>query len=176
MLERPQSECLAETVIAEMITNVPRAGHRQRVYLLPGALHASAEPSQLTTILGSCVAVCLWDTALQIGGMNHFLLPASREDQGSSMRFGNMSTVELLKRLLALGSHRRNLVAKIFGGAALFRTEEHYASSLGAKNVECAIAMMANAGIPVAAQGTGGTSGRKLIFNTDDGSAWSRQV
>jgi len=176
MLLKPQLENPQQSVLADPAEKAPRAGDRQRVYLLPGALHASAEATQVTTILGSCVAVCLWDTKLQIGGMNHFLLPAGREGQGLSMRFGDAATHELLRRLLRLGSHRRDLIAKIFGGAALFRTEDRYATSLGAKNVDCAISMMANAGITLAAQDTGGDSGRKIVFNTDDGSAWSRQV
>jgi chemotaxis protein CheD len=120
--------------------------------------------------------VCLWDANLHIGGMNHFLLPAGREGQGTSMRFGDMATCELLKKLLALGSHKRDLIAKIFGGAALFRTEDRYKSSLGAKNVECARSMMAKASISIAAEDTGGNCGRKIVFHTDDGSAWSRQV
>jgi chemotaxis protein CheD len=69
-----------------------------------------------------------------------------------------------------------NLVAKIFGGSAILRTEKDYATSLGAANVVAALRLMKAAGIPVLAQETGGNQGRKVIFNTDDGIAWSRQV
>lgn len=175
MLRMIPSIADAESMIADHLERIPQ-GDRQRVYLVPGSLHASADAAQVSTILGSCVAVCLWDQKLRIGGMNHFLLAAGREGNGSSMRFGDVATAELLKRLLALGSARRDLIAKIFGGAALFRTPEQYSSSLGAKNVESALVMMENARIPVVAQDTGGSSGRKVIFNTDDGAAWSRQV
>jgi len=157
-------------------TDLPAPAGRTRVYLLPGELNASKEPAQITTILGSCVAVCLWDAKIGIGGMNHFLLPAWREGEGPSTRFGDIATRTLLQKLLELGCQRRNLIAKLFGGAALFRSQDSYIASLGSKNVDAARTMMKNAGIPVIAQDTGGTNGRKIVFNTDDGSVWSRQV
>jgi len=157
-------------------SNVPILGERQRAYLLPGQLHASAEPCQIKTILGSCVAICLWDKRRGAGGMNHFLLPASREGQPASLRFADEATRALLEQLRALGCRPPNLRAKIFGGAALFQTRERYGASLGAKNVEAALRLMKEAGIPVIAQETGGSMGRKVIFNTDDGVAWSQKI
>ena len=154
----------------------PVLGARRRVYLLPGQLHASAEPCQISTILGSCVAVCLFDRSRLAGGMNHFLLPSSRKDEPESMRFGDTATVALLEKLLALGCRLQNITAKIFGGSALFRCKERYPESLGAKNVAAAIQLMENAGIPIVAQETGGDHGRKVVFDTDDGVAWSRRV
>lgn len=162
--------------ISSMSSGIPLVGERTRVYLLPGELQVSDKPCQMTTILGSCVAVCLWDTNLRIGGMNHFLLPACREGSGCSTRFGDLATRTLFQRLLELGSQRQHLKAKLFGGSALFRSEARYESSLGAKNVAAARLMMNNAGISVIAEDTGGSLGRKIVFNTDDGSAWSRQV
>src|SRR5579864_7429161 len=86
MQQRPQPVTLTENMLAELAASVPSVGTRQRVYLQPGALHASAEATQVTTILGSCVAVCLWDSKLHTGGMNHFLLPVGRLGEGTSMR------------------------------------------------------------------------------------------
>ena len=134
------------------------------------------EPTQVTTILGSCVAICIWDRHLHIGGVNHYLLPASSDEESSSLRFGDVSTQALLKGLLQLGCTRDSMQAKVFGGSALFRQEGHYGSSLGAQNVAAAGLMLKNAGIPILSQDTGGPHGRKIIFNTDDGSAWSRKV
>lgn len=156
--------------------NAPLLGERQRAYLLPGQLHASAEPCQIKTILGSCVAICLWDKRRSAGGMNHFLLPASREGQAASLRFADEATKVLLEQLRSLGCRAPNLRAKIFGGAALFQLRDRYATSLGAKNVAAALDLMKSAGIPVIAQETGGAMGRKLIFNTDDGVAWSQKI
>ncbi len=162
--------------LSEMSDGDPVLGARQRAYLLPGQLHASAEPCQISTILGSCVAVCLFDPSRLAGGMNHFLLPRSRKSEPDSLRFADTATVALLEKLLALGCRLENITAKIFGGSALFRGQDRYPESLGAKNVAAAIQLMENASIPIVAQETGGDHGRKVVFDTDDGVAWSRRV
>ena len=158
------------------LADVPVLGERQRAYLLPGQLHASAEPCQIKTTLGSCVAICLWDKRRGAGGMNHFLLPASREGQPASLRFADEATRVLLEQLRAVGCRPPNLRAKIFGGAAIFQGRERYSASLGAQNVHAALHLMKSAGIPIIAQETGGAMGRKVIFNTDDGVAWSQKI
>jgi chemotaxis protein CheD len=154
----------------------PLPGERQRVYLLPGQFHVSAEPCQIKTILGSCVSICLWDSRRATGGMNHYLLPSSREDEPVSLRFGDVATSALLEKLLWIGCRMENLTAKVFGGAAIFQNQNRYAVSLGARNVAAALLLLQNAGIPVVAQQIGGSHGRKLIFNTDDGAAWTKRV
>lgn len=163
-------------LMSQATANVPPLGERERIYLLPGQLHASAEPRQIKAILGSCVAICLWDKRRGAGGMNHFLLPSSREGEPASLRFGDEATRVLLEQLRSLGCRPPNLRARIFGGAALFQNREHYATTLGSKNVAAALDFMRTAGIPVIAQETGGAMGRKVIFNTDDGVTWSHKI
>jgi len=92
------------------------------------------------------------------------------------MRFGNLAIPALLQKLAGLGCNRHHLAAKIFGGAALFQNEDSYLSSLGAKNVEIAVNLMQEASIPVMAQNTGGKFGRKIIFNTEDGSVLAKRL
>ena len=149
---------------------------QSRVYLLPGDLHATAAPCEITTILGSCVAVCLWDASSRTGGMNHFLLPQSRDGAQPSMRFGDVATQELLHRLHRLGCRHENLTAKLFGGSALWQPDYCYEKSLGALNVEAAHTMMKSYKIRIIAADTGGNQGRKIVFSTDDGSAWARRI
>ena len=72
-------------------------GARQRVYLLPGQLHASAEPCRITPILGSCVSICLFDAIRLAGGMNHFLLPISQNTEPGSLRYADHATLTLLE-------------------------------------------------------------------------------
>jgi chemotaxis protein CheD len=155
---------------------LPVLGERQCAYLLPGQLHVSAEPCQIRTILGSCVSICLWDPHQRAGGMNHFLLPSSEEGKPASLRFADVATKALLDKFLGLGCRPSNLQAKIFGGSSMFQNQNRYASSLGVRNVAVAIDLLKIAGIPLAVQETGGTRGRKIVFNTDDGMAWSRQI
>src|SRR5579864_5728772 len=157
---------------SRLASNVPVLGGRQSVYLSPGEFHASAEPCQIRTILGSCVSICVWDVSHLAGGMNHFLLPSSREGEPASLRFADLATKALLEKLLRLGCRLPNLQAKIFGGGSMFQNKNRLAISLGEQNVAAALALMKNARIPVSVQETGGTHGRKIVFNTDDGTAW----
>ena len=145
------------------------------MYLVAGQLHVSLEPCQVRTLLGSGVAICLWDKRRSAGGMNHFLLPASREGQPKSLRYADEATRALLAQTAAQGCRPPNLRAKIYGGAAV-HTREPYASSLGARNVEAALELLRRAGIPVVAPETGGPHARKILFHTDDGVAWAQRI
>jgi chemotaxis protein CheD len=108
--------------------------------------------------------------------MNHFLLPASRNGEPASLRFADVAAKTLLEKLQRLGCLTRDLQAKIFGGSSMFQGQSRYAVSLGARNVAAALDLLKGAGIALAAQETGGTRGRKIVFNTDNGMAWSRRI
>lgn len=157
---------------AEAQEMVPRPA-RERVYLAPGRLHASTEPEQVTTILGSCVAVCVWDPDLRVGGINHFLLP---EGVPSSPRFGDSAVRLLVERVLELGARRSRLRAKIFGGACVLEAFRNDSHPLGARNVEVARERLRAEQIPVVGEDVGGDLGRKLVFDVQTGSAWVRAI
>lgn len=152
-------------------------GSLRTVYLHPGEIFTSATPTEVTTILGSCVAVCLWDSQLRIGGVNHFLLPSPPNAEAPSARYGDTAIPRLLEELEALGSHRRNLRAKLFGGACVgvgFRLSGKV--QLGERNVALGRKVLAEEGISLIAEDLGGTSGRKLRFRTDDGTALIKKL
>ncbi|TAL31461.1 chemotaxis protein CheD [Phenylobacterium sp.] len=91
----------------------------RKIHVIQGQFHvADGDDVVLTTILGSCVAACIRDTALGIGGMNHFLLPGSTGDEG--LRYGVQSMELLLNALLRKGARRERMEVKLFGGAHLF--------------------------------------------------------
>ncbi len=144
-------------------------------FLHPGRLVVSPSPARVTTILGSCVAVCLWDGACGAGGVNHFVLPFGPESDPAPLRFGGPATRELVLRLLALGARQRSLRAKVFGGASLGAFSGS-AATLGFRNVARALEVLEEEGIPVVACDTEGTHGRKLVFHTEDGTAWVRSL
>lgn len=150
---------------------------RANFYLHAGHLIVSATPAAVTTILGSCVAVCLWDRRLSIGAVNHYLLPNWAGQGHSSPRFGNVAIDLLLRQLLGLGCQTRNLEAKLFGGACVIASfRQNGGDHMGAKNVELARRLLAGHGIPVAAEDVLGHKGRKLVFHTDQGTAWVRDL
>lgn len=155
--------------------SVPDGRERKNVQLYAGQLVASAAPSMVTTILGSCVAVCLFDSRLAYGGINHFLLP-DRVGEQFSPRFGSVACKRLLEQMLALGCDRCDLQAKVFGGASVLDAFRGNGPQLGARNVETALSMLAHEGIDVAATDVGGRFGRRLVYFTDTGTAWVKTI
>jgi chemotaxis protein CheD len=145
-------------------------------YLHAGQLLASEVPREISMVLGSCVSVCLHDPTRGVGGANHFLLPRRMGSTEAGARFGEVAVAELVERVLAFGARRSELVAKMFGGAELHAVARSGAESLGAKNVAIARDVLARERIPIVAQDVGGPSGRRLVFRTDDGSAWVRRL
>lgn len=148
---------------------------RASVYLQPGQIHASAAPTTITTVLGSCISVCLYDTETRVGGMNHFLLPAPVCHERSA-RFGNVAMEELFDAIKRLGAETVSLRAKVFGGAAVLGTHRAGGRQLGEENARVALGMLLDMGIPVVGGDVGGTRGRKIVFDTDEGSAWMRTL
>jgi chemotaxis protein CheD len=144
-----------------------------RIYLAPGRFFVSATPAQVTTILGSCVAVCLWDPEVRAGGMNHFLLPEGVPD---SPRFGQSAVPMLIQSVLDLGARRTRLRAKVFGGACVLEAFRAGSRPLGTRNVEVAREALRAAEIPVFIEDVGGDQGRKVVFDVQTGSAWVRAI
>jgi len=154
----------------------PGNGGRSKIYLHPGQLHASAEGCAVSTILGSCVALCLWDPTARVGGINHFLLPIWVGEGQASARFGNVAVRNLIDKVLSLGGQKPRLRAKLFGGACVIEAFRERENHLGTKNVQVAEELLEQAGIPLVGRDVGGCRGRKLIFHTDNGTAWVRQL
>lgn len=149
---------------------------KKSFYLHPGQIFVSREGHAVTTILGSCVSVCLWDPYARVGGINHFLLPTHTGDGHASPRFGDLAIQALIERLIVFGCLRRNLLAKIFGGACVLEAFQVRTSHLGQRNVELAEQLLTAAEITVTGHDVGGHRGRKLIFHTDDGTAWVKPL
>jgi chemotaxis protein CheD len=148
----------------------PTGFHATR-FLHPGEWVVSAEPLAVTTILASCVAICLWDPVRGTGGVNHFLLAHGGPERLDAGRYGDTALALLLEGLSVLGSAPTDLSAKVFGGA--WRLGATLAD-IGTVNVAFALAVLEAARIPILACDVGGTRPRKVLFHTDDGDAWVR--
>jgi chemotaxis protein CheD len=146
---------------------------RPKVYLHAGQLYASDRATEIVTILGSCVSVCLYDTTCGIGGMNHFMLPT--DSLTPSPRYLRHAMDMLLQQLVAFGAKCSRLEAKVFGGASVLKNGET-GLDLGGRNVDAARARLAQEKIPIVAEDVGGLRGRKLVFVTSDGTALIKQV
>ena len=155
----------------ESASAVAEARALPAVYLHPGQLFVATGPAAVTTILGSCVAVCIWDSTLGIGGINHYLLPCGLRTASTGLRYGNVAIESLLEKLARAGVRVSNLRAKLFGGACVLDAMRGKEGHLGDKNVEMARRTLAAVEIPIVASDVGGARGRKLIFHSHDGSA-----
>lgn len=139
-----------------------------RHFLFPGTLFAEPQECQVTTVLGSCVSVCLWDPQAGRGGMNHIMLPFWNGDGQATPKFGNIAMESLLGKVLSIGCDRNRLVAKVFGGANLLVAgRDSYL--IGERNISVVFQMLDQYGIKVAAQDVGGRLSRKIIMNTRTG-------
>jgi chemotaxis protein CheD len=137
-------------------------------YLLPGNLFVHREEYTVTTVLGSCVSVCLWDPRSRMGGINHFMLPFWNGEGLASPRFGNIAIMKLIEKMLELGADRHNLQAKVFGGGDMLKATSAL-MNIGQRNIVLAQDMLRDERIPVISSDTGGKHGRKLLFNTQTG-------
>ncbi|MDY0300376.1 MAG: chemotaxis protein CheD [Trichlorobacter sp.] len=137
-------------------------------FLFPGTLHVDAGECVITTVLGSCVAVCLWDEAKGGGGMNHFMLPLWNGEGLATPKYGTIAMEKLLEQVLAAGCKKERLVAKVFGGANILNMSQA-TYPIGKRNVELALATLDDWRIKVVASDLEGTVGRKVIMNTKTG-------
>lgn len=136
-----------------------------KIFIFPGNLEVSKKPTQFTTILGSCVAVCLWDNKLKIGGINHFMLPLWNGEGLASPKYGNIAIDKLVKKMLWYGSSVENLEAKIFGGGNIIESPNSM-YNIGERNIEMAYSKIEEYGIKLLNSSTGGSRGRKILMDT----------
>ena len=143
----------------------------ESIYLHPGQIYTASHTVLVSTVLGSCVAVCLWDPMARVGGMNHFLLPT-----GKGPRYASEAMTMLLDAMIGRGARTARIVAKVFGGACVIAGFTGPRKAIGAQNSEAALQFLAAHSISVRAEQTGGKRGRKLLFHTGTGLAYVKEI
>ena len=138
-----------------------RSVEGQIIYIGQAEHEVSADPNVvLSTILGSCVAVCLYDPVRLVGGMNHFLLPESVGGSSKDLFFGANLMETLINGLMKLGAPKRNLKAKLFGGANVIVE----GSTVGERNSVFARSFLRDEGIECVSESLGGDRARRIRF------------
>ena len=136
--------------------------------LYPADIFVGKFPCTVTTVLGSCISVCLHDPVLGQGAINHFILPHWNGQDLATMKYGNMAIIRILGELLTLESKYENLVAKVFGGAeVLLKAPTNF--HIGKRNAQIAFEILKEFKIPVLHYDVGGNKGRKISFDTFTG-------
>lgn len=138
----------------------------EAIKLLPADYRVTDKPVALVTLLGSCVAACLYDPMLAVGGMNHFMLPGGDADSVSS-RYGAHAMELLINDLLKRGARRARLQAKVFGGGNVL--SGFYSDPIGTRNAGFVLEYLAAERIPVIAQDLGDIHPRKVCFFAQTG-------
>jgi len=144
-------------------------------YLYPGNIFASEEPYLVTTVLGSCVSVCLWDSRKMVGGINHFMLPLWNGEGLATPKFGNIAITTLYDKMLSFGCRHSDLKAKIFGGGDVLAIKNSILN-VGERNVIIAQDTMKKMKINVISSDVRGRRGRKLLFNTHTGTVLLKKL
>lgn len=138
------------------------------IHIVQGEFHVSGdETTVLSTVLGSCVAVCLFDPVLRFGGMNHFLLPGNDPNSGQNIKYGAHSMEELINAMLRAGARRNRLQAQLFGGGNVVAG----LGGIGARNASFARDFIREEGLMQTGEDLGGKTGRRLRFSPATGEA-----
>ncbi len=146
----------------------------RRIHVGQGEHHVTADPSVLlTTILGSCVAMCLRDPVAGVGGMNHFLLPEGAADGADAgRRYGAYAMEVLINDCLKAGGQRDRLEAKLFGGGRMFDALR----DVGEANASFAERFLRDEGIAHVGGSLRGCGGRRVQYWPVFGRALQRPV
>ncbi len=132
-------------------------------FLRPGYIYMPDKPTAISTVVGSGVAVCVYDKKRKVGGMNLYKLPANPKEKEAYPIYGNIATRALVALLLKQGSKRRHLRSQIFGGA--FNPDESD-RDIGKENIAMARKTLDRMGVTIVSEDVGGALGRKIVFNT----------
>lgn len=164
--------------------NVLPYKNTRRIIIDPGEYYVSNQNEIISTLLGSCVAACLYDPVNKIIGMNHFLLaylhhsqirPILETDEG---RYGLYAMELLINAMMKNGARKNNLKAKCFGGGNVLRvlSDVTEKKTIGEVNIEFIKAFLRNEKIPMVCSSMGGNIGRHVHFVGGDFSVYVKSI
>jgi chemotaxis protein CheD len=153
--------------------------HLPHHYLKPGEMFITQEPTLVTTLLGSCVAVTMFHPRRRVGAICHGLLPTCRDSDAAlctrncalGFKFMDCSIQRMLEQFKAFGMKPREMEIKVFGGADMFGVTEANGQrmTIGRQNVAVTMRIFRDAGLSVLVEDVGGERGRKIFFYTHSG-------
>ena len=144
------------------------------VKVLPGEYFVSCDDLVIMTVLGSCIAACIWDVKSRVGGMNHFMLPDGDTGIDGSGRYGSYAMELLINEMIKMGARRETMQAKIFGGGAVmagFTT-----MNVGERNTKFVLEYLSTERIPVVSQDVLDIHPRKVCFFPATGKALVKRL
>ena len=153
-------------------------------YLRPGELHIGDHPGIVTTVLGSCISVTMFNRRRKIGAICHGLMPertemrSSGRDNGDGFKYVDYSIKYMIDYFRSYGIGPSEIEVKLFGGADMFPAGEGDPKylSVGKKNVITALSTLKREGMAVQSRDTGGIQGRKLHFYLHTGDVFLKKL
>ena len=155
--------------------------------IFPGEYYISSDNEIISTLLGSCISVCLYDKFAGIGGMNHFMLPENLKKKETTLidkshinqsysltKYGLTSMEVLILEMQKKGADRRNITAKVFGGGKTVFNQS--ALGIGDQNIKFIKSYLKVENIPLTSENTGDCYARKVLFNTGDNSVLLEKI
>lgn len=133
-----------------------------------GEIYIGVKPTEISTVLGSCIAVCLYDKVERIGGMNHYLVPLWNDNGLQTPKYGNIAIPRLIESMINVGCSKMNIEAKIFGGGNVLDVKKED-MMIGRKNILIAKEVLREHNIKISAQDVGGVKGRRILMRSDTG-------
>lgn len=141
--------------------------------ILPGEYYVTTQGEMISTVLGSCVSACILDPIMGVAGMNHFMLPATRnaiepkKGNSDATRYGNHAMEQMINSILKAGGRRENLEVKLFGGGKVLADMNKI--DIGQKNIVFIRSYIAIEGLRVLTADLGDVYPRKVLYFTDNG-------
>jgi len=143
------------------------------VKVLPGEYFVANEDIVIMTVLGSCIAACIWDSRIRVGGMNHFMLPDGEGSDGFG-RYGSYAMELLLNEMFKMGARRETMQAKVFGGGAVMAG--FTAMNVGERNTQFVMNYLADERIPIVSKDVMDIHPRKVCFFPVTGKAMVKRL
>lgn len=145
--------------------------------ILPGQYYVTIREEIIVTVLGSCVAACIRDTQLGVGGMNHFMLPKSGADDSSSFgdiaeRFGNFAMEHMINDILKNGGRRERLEVKVFGGGKILA----HMTDVGERNITFVRNYLRTESMKIVSEDLGDIHPRKVVYAPSTGKALVKKL
>jgi len=156
--------------------------HRlEMVILFPGEYHATPFDKIISTLLGSCVAVALFDKERKIAGLNHFMLPQRLNEKEQfyltkAGKYGMYAMELLINEMIKIGAVKKSLTGKIFGGAKIVTSLSSNSVNISESNIEFAFEYLKAEGIPVVSSDTGGNHARQILYFTKNAKVFLRRI
>jgi chemotaxis protein CheD len=152
-----------------------RHAPEQLIYLHPGQMCFCLRPSRVETVLGSCVAVTMWNVRLEIGCICHAVLPLNESRTSEPLKYVDSSIHSMLQAMEKHASRRSDIEVKLFGGASM-RQMAGGRRSVGSQNIEAALAVLRQEGLAPRSSDIGGIQGRKLRFYSATGEVFVKRI